>query len=571
VYAGGDQHVSETKRFGSVREAGDAYLNDYAAMYPRERAAYGFFPFGAAYMGIHSGDGRVTDYSAENVSRRLATLDDWATILSEIASLAVNDDDRQDLATLRWVHGAETFALHELQPHRRRPLHYNDTIDVSGYIRRNYAPLDDRLRGLLSHLKAIPDALRNAASNLDGSEPLSRIDIRQARQAFRGHIAFMQKDLLEAISASTDRTLTGQIETAAEVAINAIADLVDHLTTLEPAASDDFAIGSERFLSLLQTFELVDLPLDRLRAAGQADLDRNMAMLVEVCAKIDPNATTREVSDRLREDHPAPDDLLDATRAVLADLKEFAVRNQLVTIPSAVDATVAETPAFHRWSFASMDSPGAFEDEASGAHYFVTSPEPDWTTAQKEQWMRRFFYASIANTSAHEAYPGHYVQSMHKRLAPTAVQKAFDSFTHWEAWAHYVEEMMLDEGYGNNDPAQRVAQLQAALLRNARYMVAIGLHCDGMTVDEATRIIMDATLMDELPARREAERGTFDPGYGNYTLGKLMLRKLRADAEREQGNGFSLGEFHDAFLANGAPPFPIIRARMLKDDDGALL
>jgi uncharacterized protein (DUF885 family) len=293
--------------------------------------------------------------------------------------------------------------------------------------------------------------------------------------------------------------------------------------------------------------------------------------LIAVCARIDPNASTREVSDRLREDHPAPDALLDATRAVLADLKEFAIQHRLVTIPSGVDAIVAETPAFHRWSFASMDSPGAFEDEASGAHYFITSPEPDWTTTQKEQWMRRFFYASIANTSAHEAYPGHYVQSMHKRLAPTAVQKAFDSFTHWEAWAHYVEEMMLDEGYGNDDPAQRVAQLQAALLRNARYMVAIGLHCDGMTVDEATRIIMDATLMDELPARREAERGTFDPGYGNYTLGKLMLRKLRQDTEREQGEAFSLGAFHDAFLAHGAPPFPVIRARLLEDDDGNLL
>ena len=185
--------------------------------------------------------------------------------------------------------------------------------------------------------------------------------------------------------------------------------------------------------------------------------------------------------------------------------------------------------------------------------------------------MRRFFYASIANTSAHEAYPGHYVQSMHKRLAPTNVQKAFDSFTHWEAWAHYVEQMVLDEGYAADDPAQRVAQLQAALLRDARYVVAIGLHCEGMTVDDATRIIMDATLMDELPARREAERGTFDPGYGSYTLGKLMLLRLRDDAKREQGNAFNLGSFHNAFLANGAPPFPIIRARMLTQDDGTLL
>ena len=560
-----------SRKYDSIGQAGDAYLREYAAMYPRERAAYGFFPFGAAYMGIHDGDGQVTDYSPGNVAGRLANLDRWSRMLDEVAPLAISDDDRQDLATLRWVHGAEAFALRELQPHRRKPLHYNDTIDVSGYIRRNYAPLENRLSGLLNHLRAIPDALDVAACNLDGSEPVSRIDLRQARQSFRGHIAFMQKDLLEAVAASSDRQLVSQIESAAETAINAIADLVDHLGTLDPNAVDAVAIGRDRFMSLLREFELVDMPLDALRAAGEADLERNKAQLVEVCHQIDASTSTREVSDRLREDHPAPDDLLDATRAVLESLRSFTRERGLVAMPSPVDAVVAETPAFHRWSFASMDSPGAFEDAASGAHYYITSPEPDWTSAEQEQWMRRFFYASIANTSAHEAYPGHYVQSMHKRLAPTNVQKAFDSFTHWEAWAHYVEQMVLDEGYAEHDPAQRVAQLQAALLRDARYVVAIGLHCDGMTVDEATRIIMDATLMDELPARREAERGTFDPGYGSYTLGKLMLLKLRDDARREQGGAFDLGTFHNSFLAHGAPPFPIIRARMLKQSDGALL
>ncbi len=563
--------MSGTHRFASVSEAGNAYLRAYAAMYPRERAAYGFFPFGAAYMGIHDGDGRLTDYTPENVAARLAALEEWEQTFDSLTSLVAGDDDEQDLATLRWVHGAETFALRELQPHRRRPLHYNDTIDVSGYIRRNYAPLDGRLRSLHEHLLAIPDALAVATRNLDGSESISRIDLQQARQAFRGHIFFMQKDLLDAVQQSNDRQLIGQIEEAAETAINAIADLTDHLATLESGASDEFAIGRERFQTLLRTFELVDLPLDELRAAGQADLDQNMRRLEAVCKEIDPSSSMREVSDRLRENHPAPNDLLDATRAVLASLKDFTLEHGIVSMPSSVDAVVAETPPFHRWSFASMDSPGAFEDEASGAHYFITSPEPDWTGVQQEQWMRRFFYASIANTSAHEAYPGHYVQSMHKRLAPTSVQKAFDSFTHWEAWAHYVEQLMLDEGYAADDPAQRVAQLQAALLRDARYVVAIGLHCDGMTVDEATKIIMDATLMDELPARREAERGTFDPGYGSYTLGKLMLLKLRRDAEREQGADFNLGAFHDAFLAHGAPPFTILRKRILRTDDGSLL
>jgi hypothetical protein len=557
------------RRFENVAEAGDAYLRDYAEMYPRERAAYGFFPFGAAYMGLHDGDGRVTDYRPEAVEQRLHALDGWARELDAVAGAAATEDDITDLAILRWVHAAETFALRELQPHRFHPLHYNDTIDVSGYIRRNYAPLDERLRGLLSHLQAIPDALGVAQSNLDA--PLPLISVQQARQSFRGHVFFMQKDLLDAVHASGDRALVADIELAAEVAINAIADLIEFLGEKEREAADEFALGTERFLGLLRSFELVDLSLDELRAAGQADLEANRARLEAACRAIDPAVSMREVSDRIRENHPTPEGLLPATADVLGSLRQFIIDNRIVSIPSAVEPLVAETPPFHRWSFASMDSPGAFEDEASGAHFYVTSPEPDWNSVQKEQWMRRFFEAAIVNTSAHEAYPGHYVQSMHKRLAPTTVQKAFDSFTHWEAWAHYSEQMMLDEGYDAADPAQRVAQLQAALLRNARYMVAIGMHCDGMTVDEATQIIMDATLMDELPSRREAERGTFDPGYGNYALGKMMLIKLRRDAEREQGASFSLQAFHDAFLGHGAPPLPIIRRRMLREDNGKLV
>jgi hypothetical protein len=215
------------REFTTVAEAGEAYLREYAQMYPRERAADGFFPFGAAYMGLHAGDGQVTDYRPEAVARRLAALDAWGAELDAVAARATTPDDVQDIATLRWVRGAETFALRELQPQRTHPLHYNDTIDVSGYIRRTYAPLDERLRGLLSHLLAIPEALEVARANLDG--PLPVISVRQARQSFRGHIYFLQKDLLEAVSASSDRTLVGQIEQAAEVAINAIADLVEFL------------------------------------------------------------------------------------------------------------------------------------------------------------------------------------------------------------------------------------------------------------------------------------------------------------------------------------------------------
>ncbi len=565
----------------NIAEAGAAFLQEFAQMWPRERSVYGFWPFGAAYMGLHDRDGALADFSSGTISRRLQTLDAWATTIERLAPASHDgrNNEHIDLATLRWVCNAERFALREIQPHRSRPMHYNDTLDVSLYIRRNYAPLDERLQGLLRHLRAIPDALDVARTNLDFSVPIASIDLQQARRAFRGHIYYMQKDLLTGVSQTRDSALAQQIEDAAETAIGSIADLVDYLSANAHRASAASAIGEARFMGLLREFDLIDLSLDDLRRAGQANLDANRAQLLDLCRQIDPSASVPEVASRLQDNHPAWDALLPAARDVLASLRNHIVERDLVGLPFAYEPIVDETLPFHRWGFASMDSPGVFEAPDANAYYYVTSPDADWNSVQKNQWMRRFNYPSIANTSAHEAYPGHYVQSMHKRLAPTPVQQAFDCFTHWEAWAHYSEQMMLDEGYGTGAGedaalAMRVAQLQGALLRNARYMVAIGLHCDDMSVEEATQVIMDATQMDELPARQEAERGTFDPAYGNYCLGKMMLLKLRDDVQREQqaqGTAFTLRKFHDDFLSHGAPPFPIVRARMLQNDDGKLL
>lgn len=557
------------RRSRNVLEIGARYLREYAAMYPRERSFYGFFPFGAAYMGIHDGDGTLADFSAGRVMARLQELERWQGELGRAESQIESIEDRTDLEILAWVCDAERFALTEIRPHQTSPLHYNDTVDVSGYFRRNYAPFAERMARLRDHLRAVPGALEAGSSNLQRSLP--EIPLRQAIEAFRGHRQYLGDDLRATTEQLDDQGLRAEIDQAAQETVAALDAFIADLESRLPQAHDDFALGEERFLGLLRSFELVDLPLDDLRRHGESDLQRNRAWLEETCARIDPDAGIREVMDRISRNHPAWDRLLPAAEDVLGDLRGFIVDNRLVSIPEDVEPVVAETPPFQRWGFASMDSPGAFEPPQSGAHYHITSPEPDWSDEQKEQWMRRFFDAAIVNTSAHEVYPGHYVQSMHKRQAPTDVQKAFDSFTHWEAWAHYSEQMILDAGYLDDDTQQRVAQLYAALLRNARYMVAIGLHCDSMSVDQATEFIMETTLMDELPARREAERGTFDPGYGNYNLGKQMLLKLRADVEREKGSRFDLGAFHDAFLAHGAPPFPILRRRLLAEDDGRLL
>lgn len=556
--------------FATVEEAGAAFSRDYWTFYPRERALFNYYPGGAAHAGIHDGDGRVADYRPEAVAQRLRAVEAWQGALATLDARASTPGDRRDLAILRWVAGAEHFTLTEIRPHRTVPGHYADTVDISGYLRRDYAPLAERLTALATHLDLIPDALAVAQRNLDTPTAAAQLD--NARASFSGHAAFIGESLAALIAPCPDAALRERIARAADRAVAALRAFDRFLAgKLAQAPEADFAFGTARFTGLLRAFDLVDLPLDEVRCHGQADLDRNLAMLKEWCARIDPRADPRDVVARLALDHPAADGLVGAAESTLEALRDFTIARDLVGVPSEVRCDVSEIPVYYKWAFAMMDYPGAFEPESAGAHFWMNSPDPAWPAADQEAWLRRFSQASIVNTSAHEAYPGHFVQSMHNRRAPSAIAKSFGSFTHWEGWAHYIEELILDEGYGDGDPVLRVAQLQAAILRNARYLAAIGLHCDGMTVTEATKLIADSTLLAGLPAEREALRGTFDPGYGSYALGKLMIRKLRSDVEGEASADFSLRAFHDNLLGHGGPPFAILRPLLLREDDGQVL
>ncbi len=556
--------------FATVAEAGAAFSREYWAMYPRERALFNYYPGGAAHAGIHTGDGMVTDFRPEAVARRLRAVEGWGATLAALDGRASTPGDRRDLAILRWVAGAEQFTLTEIRPHRTVPGHYADTVDISGYLRRDYAPLAERLTALAAHLDLIPDALVTAQANLD--MPVAGPQLDGARASFAGHAAFIGGDLAALVAPCPDAALRGRIARGAERAVAALRDFDRFLDGKRAGAPEaDFAFGTARFTGLLRAFDLVDLPLDEVRRHGQADLDRNLALLREWCGRLDPHADPRDVVARLALDHPPADGLVRAAESTLEALRDFTIARDLVAVPTEERCDVSEIPVYFNWAFAMMDYPGAFEPESSGAHYWMNSPDPAWPAADREAWLRRFSHAAIVNTSAHEAYPGHFVQSMHNRRAPSDIAKSFGSFTHWEGWAHYIEEMILDEGYGDGDPALRIAQLQAAILRDARYLAAIGLHCDGMTVAEATDLIADATLLERLPAEREALRGTFDPGYGSYALGKLMIRKLRRDVEREVGADFSLRAFHDNLLGHGGPPFAILRPLLLREDDGRVL
>ena len=382
---------------------------------------------------------------------------------------------------------------------------------------------------------------------------------------------FYREDLPRAAEDVSDRSVLEPFHGARETAARAVEGFADGLKARLEGSSADFAIGPDLYLGMLKYGEMVDLPCSRLLQVGQQDLERNLEALEEAARRLDPSRSPRELVEHIALDHPTAQSLIPEAGRLLEDIREFIARRDIISLPSQDRCQVQETPSFMRWAFAAMDTPGLLERQATEAYYYVTPVEESWTEQQAEDWLSDFNYQTIQIVSIHEVYPGHFLQSLHGRGAPSLTSKANSSYSFSEGWAHYTEEMMLDEGYGRNNGALKLAQICDALLRDCRYLCAIGMHTQGMSVDEATRTFVDKAFMSEFPARKEAMRGTFDPGYLNYTLGKLMILKLREDYRREQGASFSTRAFHDRLLSYGTPPVPLLREAILKDPSGLAL
>ena len=299
-------------------------------------------------------------------------------------------------------------------------------------------------------------------------------------------------------------------------------------------------------------------------------MKRNLERFSEVASNIDGSKSPAEVIAAVAADHPAPDTLIAETRDMLEDIRQYLIEQDIVSVPSEIRCETVPTPSFMRWAFAALDFPGPYEEKATETYYYVTPVEEHWSDAEKEEWLTSFNYATLRAVSVHEAYPGHYVHYLHTRSAESVISRVFGAYSFWEGWAHYAEQMMVEVGYLAK-PVNHLGQLMEALLRDCRFICAIKMHAQGMTVDEATRFFMENAFLEELPARKEAMRGTFNPMYLNYTLGKLMILKLREDYQRARGNAYSLKAFHDEFLSYGAPPIPLVREMMLVGDSGDIL
>ena len=553
---------------GEYEAVAEEYIKGYLGAHPLEGTA----------LGLHEYDGKITDYSRLALDAELSRLRRFDDRLSKFDPGKLSPRQSIDLRILQAAVKKDLFEMQDMSVFERNPMVYARAADVNVYIKRNFASLEDRVRSLVAIESQIPNILIAARTNLNDVVPKPYVEL--AIQIAKGSADFLKKDLVAAVGNLKDEQLRVAFHEANRKGANALNDYAAWLEREKlPKASLDFALGEEKFRRFLAQTELVDLPPQKVLEIGMTQLKAEQEAFAEAAKKIDPNKSPIEVFKQIQSEHPTPQNLIPDVAKDLDKIRKYVLTRRLISIPSDVRAKVKETPQYLRaTSFASMDTPGPFEKRANEAYYYVTPTENDWPEKQKEEWLTAFNYYTSDVVSIHEAYPGHYVQFLCLNASPASkVEKIFGSYAFVEGWAHYCEKMMLDEGYGSSTsstPSEddvkraakyRMAQADEALLRLCRLCVSIKMHTQKMSLDETTKFFQENCYYEEKPARQEAMRGTFDPGYLNYTLGKLQILKLRDDYKAQQGDDFSLQKFHNELLNHGMPPIRLLREIMLKD------
>lgn len=528
------------------------YLDEYFTAHPDI----------AVSMGRHEFDGKLPDFSKEGIDREIARLHsehDRATAFKKEDLDARQQFERDYLiAEIE----SDLFWLETARWPYRNPYFYADAVDPAVYLTRPYAPLDRRMRAFIEYENALPVVLRQIQSNLLTPMPGTFVD--QGRLTFGGLAEYFEKDVPAIFASIKDVRLQNDFMSANSEAIRVLQSLDRWFESQRAESNDNFRMGPDLFRQMLHATERVDMPIADLQAVGQRDLDRNLAALKEACAKYAPGKTARECVAKASADKPKGKPV-EAARAQLTELRAFVIDHNLVSVPGTEQALVDEAPPYNRWNFAYINIPGPYEKGLPSV-YYISPPDPKWPPAEQAAYLPG--KGSLLFTSVHEVMPGHFLQFLHANRSPSKFGQVFVGYAYAEGWAHYAEEMMWDAGLGAGDPEIHVGQLTEALLRNVRFLSAIGMHTGKMTVEESEKMFRDVALADEGNAKQQAARGTFDPAYLNYTMGKLMIRKLRDDWTASRGGRNAWKEFHDQFLQYGGPPIPLVRRAMLGTNAG---
>ena len=521
-------------------------------------------PTQATDLGIHKYDDRLDDYSAAGVKAEADAARAFKTRLTAIDPATLSLDQQLDREQLLRAIDTTVLQVEVIKRWAKDPDLYPSGITNTAYamIKRGFAPPEARMKALISREQGMPAALADARKNLD-NPPAIFTEI--ALEQIDNNVSFFTKDVPAAFTGVTDKALLAEFRKSNDAVIAALASYKAFLQKeLLPKSKGDFALGADTYAKALAAQEMVELPLDRLMQIAEADRQKNEEAFQATTRAIDASKPADTVLGALQLDHPPASALLKTTQDTLDSLRQFIVDHHIITIPPSEPAHVKETPPFMRsTTTASMDTPGPFETAKLEGFYNMTLPDPRMPKAAQDDYMRGWYFASIVNVSVHEVYPGHYIQFLYAKNFPTDVRKVVGAATNSEGWAHYCEQMMLDEGFHAGEPKYRLAQLQDALLRNVRFIVGIKMHTQGMTVEDATKLFETQGHQPHQVAVEEAKRGAGDPLYGYYTMGKLMLLKLREDYKAKQGASYSLQGFHDAFIKLGPLPMPLIRRAML--------
>ncbi len=532
----------------------DRYFDEYYFPYN---------PTNATSAGIHKYDGKLEDYSKKGNDARVAILKKFQ---AEFEKQPADADRDLVLNNIR----AALLDMETIRSWEKNPDEYSSGISGSAFtiMSRTFAPPAERLKSLISRERQMPQVLKEARSNLKNPP---KVYTEIAIEQLPGIEEFFANDVTLAFKAVTDQKLLAEFKQTNGAVIQALKDYEKYLKTeVLPKSNGDFRLGADNFGKKLAYEEMVDIPLDRLLKIGYDDLHANQERFKAASTKVDPKKTPREVLDDLEKDHPAPDKLLDAFREQCIKLRDFINAKKIITIPSTVLPILEETPPFERaLTFASMDTPGAYETVAKEAYFNVTLPEKGWKQDRIEDFMRGFNRGTILSTATHEAYPGHYVQFLWMQHVNSRVRKLLGASSNAEGWAHYCEQMILDEGF-STDPKMRLGQLQDALLRDARFIVGIEMHTGKRTMEQGVEFFEKDGFQTHEVADRETKRGTSDPTYLYYTLGKLQIMKLRDDYKAKLGAKYTLQGFHDAFMQQGFPPIKIVRRALLGNDSPTL-
>lgn len=520
----------------------------------------------AVDAGLHQYDGQASDLSQDAINEYAAWLDSVvsdATSYDELSGLEAFERDYL-LQEMR----SQLFDLRDTNFLSSNPVYYSGFFGFSVYVDRDYAPIEERMQGYTAYISQLPRMLEQMRTNL--KPPLPAPYVNTGHGIFSGLADYLENTVPGLFADVEDEQLQRQFAAANTAAADAVQQTADWLDGLKSTATNDYALGEAGFLKMLRETQGVDVTLAELKAAGVADLERNLNALFEACAEYAPGESTKDCVLKVQGRKPPEGAVAGASRQ-LPSLREFLVDNDIVSIPGTEDALVDEAPPHRRFNAAYINIPGPFE-KGMPSVYYIAPPDPTWS--EEDQLAYIPGETDLLAISVHEVWPGHFLQYLHANRTKNNVGQHFGTYTFSEGWAHYTEQMMVDAGLGDGDPEIRIGQLLNALLRNVRFISAIGLHAEGMSVEESQQLFEEKGFQDFGNALQQANRGTYDPGYLNYTLGKLMINKLRDDWTAGRGGREAWGRFHDQFLSYGTPPIPLVRGQMLGDDyagDGALL